>query len=364
MNATGPTIPNELIFRHFQPEDLPAFLAMVSDTGIKAYFEEFNQEEEFISYKFNGINEDVPYVQYWGIFLPDGMLAGFISLKKSGVIQRTLQQLSVPPETDNDHFEILSDNQIKQRKWRETIKAPYCADLAIHPDHRRKGIARTALTWLNDYAASVGQKEICLEVQEGNTASAQLIAGTAAELVIPAARHYGHDVYKFQVKVPVPDLATMLEDAKAAKGEDSTQVLNMLRYIVRAFPGLYAHRELLLELLWAIKNKGAGLEAKSGCIGCKHDVRAYVHWVVVCLGERPEPITLLWSLAHELGHLMQQDPTERELREFTIEKFRREEDAWKKAETWLNDKPLFLYQWESFFRFRHERLNSYTPSWA
>lgn len=348
--------------RHFQSNDRSQFLALAAATDIKAHFDEFNLDQEIIAYKFGHLNDDIPYTQYWGIFLPDDDLAGFIGLKKSPVIYGALQKQAAPPKTDKELvFETLE--QETHGKWREKIKAPYSADVAIHPDHRRKRLAQAALNWLYCYTAAAGLREFYLEVREDNTASGQLIRCLDPELVVEAAIHFGHDLYRVEINIPARSSTSLLEDIRTAdSGEKETYTV--LRHCLMAFPVLSAYRDLLLELFRAMKSLKAELVTTDQCRGCSHEIDELTRRVIVCLRERPDPLTLVWSLAHELGHLLQDEPQGNERREFTLQKFRREEDAWKQAERWLDNKPLFLFQWEHFYKFRHERLESYFPSEA
>lgn len=363
---TDPSVqpPPEIQLRHFQPEDRAAFLTLAGDLAIKTYFEEFDLSEELIGAKFGGINDDIPFVQYWGIFLADDTLVGFAALKKSTAIWRTLQKKAVPPlDETRDEIVFESREQEERRKWREKTNAPYSADVAIHSAYRRKYLATAALDWLYNYTAAAGLDAFYLEVREDNAASAQLVQRLRPQLLVNAADHHGHDLYHVAVEPLARSSASLLEDIRTADVAEK-ETFTVLRHCLMAFPALSAQREVLLGLLRAMKAMKAELVTTDHCNGCSHEIDELQRRIIVCLKQRPDPLTLIWSLAHELGHLQQEEPNAKERREFTLEKFHREEDAWKNAERWLADQPLFWYQWEHFFRFRHERLESYFPSRA
>lgn len=352
----------EFIVRHFGESDRGQFLAMVDDEEIKANFDEFKLEKEIIGYKFSGLNDEIPLSQYWGIFLTDSTLVGFIALKKSHAIFKTLDRLKQETIADVDvDITFETNEQRLRREWREKIKAPYAVDVAVHKDYRRKDIARKALNKIYAYAASAGLKEIYFEVREDNRASKALIAGFDPKKTVSAADHYGHEIFRLDVNTAVPSKEELLEEIRKAPAGDKSLLITW-KHTVTAFPDLAPHRKLILSLFRQILAHGADLVTTDQCKGCRHVVEYDKKKIIVCLAKRENPLTLVWSLAHELGHLKQEEAKGLECKDFTLEKFMREEDAWKIAEKLLSDEPLFIYNWDSFFQFRHERLESYLHS--
>ncbi|MEZ2338775.1 GNAT family N-acetyltransferase [Mucilaginibacter sp. RCC_168] len=362
MNATNAKATPEIKLLNFQPKDAEAFIAMVGDTEIKAYYAEFNDEEEVILSKFNGLNTDIPFVQYWGIFNAGGVLVGFASLKKSHSIFKTLQKLEQKKADDtNVDIEIETDGQVKRREWREKVQAPFTIDIAVHRDYRKQGIARAALNQVYQYATEAGLKEVYFEVGHDNEKSQLLIESLSAEIVTTAENHYGHDLYRLPVYVePVPD-AELLQAIKDEKNDAEKILLVKWRYIVRAIPELTPHRKLIIDLFTAIILKKGSIDFHDRHEGCSHSSFLGHHTVNISLKSRPDPITIIWSIAHEYGHLLQDPASDDEQKLYTRKNFIREEDAWKKAEEWLKEKPMFIYNWPNFTRFRHRRLEDYLP---
>ncbi|SHM93454.1 GNAT family N-acetyltransferase [Mucilaginibacter sp. OK098] len=347
-------------FRLLKDTDEDSFIEMIADPSIKEYFEELNYDEQTIRYKFRGLNERTSYMQYWGIFLPDGKLAGFLSLKKSHAIFKSLlKKEKLQGEEDSDELLIESDDEVNLREWLETIKSPYTAEIAIHPNFRRKGIGRAALLKVHDYAASVNLKEIYFEVREDNEASAKLIAGLFPEPVISAKDHYGHDLFRLAVKWTPSSADDMRNELKALNSTEEKKLFNHWRQMVTAIPEITPHRELVMQLFKVIYAGGASIDMKEEYQGCHHINDWFEKKIIISLKKRPEPLTIIWSIAHEYGHLLQNEASDAEKKLYTIEKFKREEDAWKKAEEWLTDKPFFIFNWRDFFRFKHCRLNNY-----
>ncbi|WP_179414533.1 GNAT family N-acetyltransferase [Mucilaginibacter sp. E4BP6] len=323
---------SDITLRHFLPEDQQQFVAMVDDPEIKNYYREFNDDYEVILSKFNGINTNVPAVQYWGIFDAGNELAGFITLKRNHSVFKTLQKLeqSATGDAGND-FTFETDEQIKKRERLEKLQSPYAVEIAIHPAHRERGFARLALTQVYEYAAKAGLKEIYFEVRQDNEKSRSFIESLRPVKVVTAEDHHGHDLYCLRVTIkPVPD-AELLEQIKAEKDMAKQKLLVNWRYLVRDVPELTPHRELVMELFEAIALKGASIDFHKKHEGCSHSIVLDHHFVNISLSSRPDPTTLIWSIAHEYGHLLQEDAQGDEKSIYTYKRFLREQDAWLKA---------------------------------
>ena len=354
--------PNQLPIvklKHFVDADVDAFMQMVADPEIKEYFDELDDDDEMIRYKFMGINDNILSSQYWGIYLPDGELAGFVSLKKRHAIYKTLHKKNHQPTGDIDELTFESNEETKAREWREKINSPYAADVAIHPNFRRRGIGKAALIELQKYAASVSLNAIYFEVREDNDPSSSLIAGMAPKQMATAEEHYYHDLYRFDIEWQPMSGDEMKEELKKMKTTEDKILYNHWRQIVTAIPELTTHRDLVMKLFKAILAEGAMIDMKEEYTSCHHIKDLFEKAILISLKKRDEPLTIIWSIAHEFGHLLQEEATDEEQKLYTIEKFRREEDAWKKAEQWLSIEPFFIFNWRDFFKFRHDRLNNY-----
>jgi hypothetical protein len=101
--------------------------------------------------------------------------------------------------------------------------------------------------------------------------------------------------------------------------------------------------------------------SKEDCLIIKSEKTDEPVALVVGARQRVEPVTFVWSFYHEYGHLLQDKPGAKEKDKNSPEQYRREEDAWNKAETILKNSQLFIKESESFYKFRNERLGSYLP---
>jgi len=62
--------------------------------------------------------------------------------------------------------------------------------LAVHPGHRRRGIARRMLTWLFDSAAVAGMMSIHVELRVGNASALALYTGLGFTETLRVPRYY------------------------------------------------------------------------------------------------------------------------------------------------------------------------------
>ena len=282
-------------------------------------------------------------------------------MKRNHSIFKTLKKIEQEKSGVIDDFEFEPDEQINKREKLEKLQSPYAIDIAIHPSHRQQGIGKAGLKQVFQYAAEAGLKECYFEVREDNGKSQQLISGFNPEKVINAQQHYGHDLYRLPI---VNQYATDEELKQQIKDEENAEKKKLIvkwRFLVLAIPELTPHRTLILELFEAIALKGASIDFHDKHEGCSHSNLFGHHTVNISLIPRPSPISLIWSIAHEYGHLLQRDAVGDEKTPFTYKRFLREQDAWLKAGDWLKDKTLFIYNWPDFVRFSHRRLEDYLP---
>jgi ribosomal protein S18 acetylase RimI-like enzyme len=347
---------------HFSSEDESAFIEMVADPDIQKYFQELDNDIEIIRYKFRGINEDIVAAQYWGIYNKDGVMVGFCALKKSLNVYHTLKTIS-QDKTDeiNDDLIFETPEEEKKRKWREKFRSPYVVDIAVHKNFRGRKIGKLCLTKVLDYVALAAIKEVYFEVHEDNKPSINLIEGLEPELIADASVHNGHRLYRLSTKLVMPNAEALRSECLSLIATKDKNLCNHWRKTVIFVPELNPHRQIITELYGAIITEGARLDPNENMKYCRHTNDYIDKAVIVGLQQREDPLTLIWSIAHEYGHILQNEAKEKERQDYTREKYLREADAWDKAEKWLFDKPFYIYNWSSFIRFRNKRLESYLP---
>lgn len=70
----------------------------------------------------------------------------------------------------------------------------HIANLAVHPEMRRRGIAAALLSWAVDYAKTKGLRSLTLEVRESNAAARALYTRFGFKIVGRRPRYYENPV--------------------------------------------------------------------------------------------------------------------------------------------------------------------------
>lgn len=357
--------PPEITLRNFESTDLDTFYEMTRDKAIQDYFMDLADEEYMVKARFEGINSDIPLMQYWGIFQKED-LVGFACLKGNPTIFRTLEEKAKGPAVDDpddpEYLTFETKEEKEKREWREKLIAPFSIDIAVHGDHRGKGIGKAAIQWVSGYAAAAGIDEVYFEIRKDNEASKKMLAGHSLSLAADSTEHSGHDLYRMQINFDAPSPEKLREELALLKDTpDKQRLFNHWRNTVINIPELAPHREIIMDLYQAILDKEAILDIDVKWSSCHHTSELFEEKILVSLQKREDPTTLIWSIAHEYGHLLQEEARGNERKLYTKEKYLREADAWDKAEAWLKDKPFYMYNWSSFIRFRNNRLEKYLP---
>lgn len=353
--------------KHLDQSHADAFFQVVDDPDVRKYFSAFNAKKEEITAGMDLLSTNPISKQYWGIFLEDGTLVGFVALQKNHGIWTILKKMQDTEAGINeaDNLDSLDETE-PQRKRRmdcEQYQSPYALDVVIHPQYRGRGIAKETIAEVTAYALKAGIAELYLEVHQENTVSLQLIKSLNAELITKTDNLlYPSELYRLS---PSAEPQTP-EQIKQAMRELPTQAEKTAYHrwaeLSGLFPELWAHKELLNALFLAILRKKARIEWLSDIDSCRCREIIFEKFVYIGTKKRQDPLSLIWSIAHEYGHLCQAPPTDLEKKYCTREKYLREVDAWNIAETWLQDQPFYQHHWPDFIRFRNSRLESYLPA--
>ena len=348
------------------PSHADAFLEVVDDPEARQNFSAFNAEKDEIVSGLERLNDDPATKKYWGLFLEDGTLAGYIALQKSHGIWKLLKKLKDKEAgiSDIDDLSELdeTDAQRKRRVHCEEYQSPYAVDVVVHPKYRGKGIAQAAIAEVVAYALKAGIPDLYFEVHQENKASLKLIKSIKAEH-ITAIDNYFYPGYLYHL-----NLAAQPETREKVKSMinsldtiEEKSAYNRWREFTAQVPELLPHKDIMHALFLAISEKGAHIKFVPDSDRCHWQDEVFDKMVYIGTKKRDAPLSLIWSIAHEYGHLCQPDPIDLEKKYCTREKYLREADAWDIAEVWLSDKPFFQHNWPDFIRFRNSRLESYLP---
>lgn len=106
------------------------------------------------------------------------------------------------------------------------------------------------------------------------------------------------------------------------------QFRSFWRELLSFVPELQPHIELLREWFYSMSaahvDKRFVKETTLCKLGQELQYANRMFSLQIGVAKREEPLTLIWSLFHELGHFFQQEPTEAEMRDNTQEKYDRE----------------------------------------
>jgi RimJ/RimL family protein N-acetyltransferase len=360
MESNKPPLP-EIILRHFKESNAEEFYDMVNDASIKEFIEELDAPKDQVLCKFNGLNDNIYYHQYWGIFKPDGTLVGFISLKKNKSIYKALAAKDLAPTQSVDDFELPTEEEVKDREWRAKVNAPYAIDVVIHRNYRKFGFAQAAIRKIIAYASAAGVKRLYFEINAYNEKSLQMIESLHCRSVIDAANHYGHEVFEYELIPSKLTTAEIMHELNTLPNDQERNAFNFWRQMTDSFPELIFHRDILTSFYNAIVVRDVIIKPTDNVSSCQYTTDLYENLLWVSLQPREEQLTIIWSIAHEYGHMCQPEATVLERKLHTREKYLREADAWDKAELWLKDKTIYLHNWPSFIKFRDSRLENYLP---
>lgn len=327
------------------------FYDLVNDDVVKKYFDSFNGEREEILSRVININENPSKQYYWGIFNQVGFLIGFISLKAT-------PSLLLPIEQDLDTLMNMTDeDKKKQNAYRLSI-APFSVDFVIHRNFRKCGVARQAIQFIKNYAGEAGLKHLYFEVHQENQPSHELMLKiNAVEVDASDSLYYPSKTYRLDLQETDEELSDFL----TSRSENNRDGYNMTRKFISRIPAYYRYRKILIELFELILTKKVIIDFNETSEYCKLRTDCWNTTLIIGNKPREDIKTMIWSLAHEYGHLLQGKPTEKQKKRYTREKFDREAEAWNLAEEWLKSKPLYLFQWQNFIRTRNSRLESYLP---
>jgi GNAT superfamily N-acetyltransferase len=201
INPEYPPIHLELL----KPDHEVLFYDIVNDAEVRKYFQEFNDDKETILSKLHEVN-DFPEVQeYWAIMEGSDM-AGYMALKRSIPLHDILFS---QPQRDVDDPDFLSfldltEEELRNARWKEREEklmiAPYCLDLVVHRDFRRKRIASRAFELVLLKAENRGIREIYLEIHRDNDKSNNWVTGSLGAELIRSTDNlfYPAHVYRFR----------------------------------------------------------------------------------------------------------------------------------------------------------------------
>ncbi|SFA38297.1 Protein N-acetyltransferase, RimJ/RimL family [Pedobacter suwonensis] len=341
---------------HLTTEHAEELYNLVDDEEVKRYFSSFNGEKDEIISQLVGLNQNLRKQQYWGIFNTDRVLVGYISIKANLDIIKTQD-----PEIDTDAlFEMLNESPVqgKKREERELLKAPFAVDFVTHRDFRTKGLAFMAIELLKDYAKSAGITALYFDVHQENIGSKNLMTKIGAvHLKDSDNLLYPSGIYELSLKEGPKEIADFI----SSHSLERQKPYNMARQMISQVPELFNQREILIELFERIFEKIPRIETCPDIESCCLKTEFNERHMEIGTKRRENPLTLIFSIAHEYGHLLQPLPSELEKKPFSREKYLREAQAWDLAEDFLRGFPLYLYHWPEFIRFRNSRLESYLP---
>ncbi|RZJ84950.1 MAG: GNAT family N-acetyltransferase [Chryseobacterium sp.] len=343
--------PIDITFASLTNANTEQFYDLVNDDDVKKYFDSFNGDREEILSKLININENPSKQYYWGIFNQEGFLFGFISLKAT-------PSLLPPKEQDLDTLmNMTDDDKEEQNAYRLSI-APFSVDFVTHRNFRKCGIARQAIQFIKSYAGEPGLKHLYFEIHLDNQPSHGLMRKiNAVEVNASDSLFYPSKSYRLYLKETDEELNIFL----TSRSDNNRKGYNMTRQFISSMPVYFQYRKILIELFELVLTKKVIIAFDEANEYCKLRTDCFDTTLIIGTKPREDIKTMIWSLAHEYGHLLQGKPREKQKKRYTKEKFDREAEAWDLAEEWLKSKPLYLFQWQNFIRMRNSRLESYLP---
>ncbi|MDB5123693.1 MAG: Acetyltransferase protein [Mucilaginibacter sp.] len=344
--------------------DPEAFYQVASDPDVVKFFDQFRElSKEQILQTLPIINEHPAYCQYWGIYVDNQALIGFIALKKSHDAFKALEheKTKLPGYVPDINALAEAIDKPNLTDAREKALSPYTVDIALLKDYRGKGYALAAFKTVAVYCAKAGINELYFEVRPDNTSSLKLMSTVGAELLIPAEIEVWPAIYRLPIKFKPPTTEQVHERLRQLQGTPEVSGYNDWRRMVKDVPELAPHDELMTDLFTAVHAKGVRVEFCIRRPDCHLDRTRYEKVLTVGLANRDDPLSIIWSIAHEYGHACQEFPTENETVLFSQAKYERETDAWNKGEQWLKNKIYYCHNWPSFIHLSHQRLNKYLP---
>lgn len=146
------------------------------------------------------------------------------------------------------------------------------------------------------------------------------------------------------------------------KEEVDSLLQSIMKEALRRFPALIPYQHVL-EFVFTAFYRQDGLiffkENEEGAYISPDMVYGqYVYHLNIGILNRLYPTTVLWSVLHEYGHILQETRTEA-VRLDPVLTLARETDAWDKAEQLLPQFHLPGEMLNSFQQFREERLDDY-----
>jgi len=192
--------------------------------------------------------------------------------------------------------------------------------------------------------------------------SLKLMSAFGCELVIPTEIENWPDIYQLGIKIPeAPSREKELERLRELQNIPEINGYNDWRAIIKQIPELVPHEKLLTDLFTAVHAEGSRIEFDEKRNDCHFESDGYEKILTIGTTKRNDPLSIIWSIAHEYGHACQKYATANEKVLFSQANYEREADAWNRGQQWLRNTIYYRHNWPSFINLLHQRLQKYLP---
>jgi len=344
--------PLEIKLIDLTPAHTSEFLDLLNDDDVRKYFQDFDRAPAEIAERIQDGNNENDTRQQW-LIEADGRIVGYITLKKSAQVFDVLNpvpELDVDDPNYFDELELRPEEQrsLNQKKGAEKLSlAPFSIDVIIHRDYRQLRIASRAFRIIADRLHAKEIDSIFLEVHQENGSSMNWVTGLGARWVTSVDDpFYPRHIFRYHLK-----RSPQVRDAVRELISFSEQ-LKTERLILNGLFDEFFHHWLMVEY-WKDKET---CKFKGSIGQTNREFR-----LGIGVKPRPNPMTMIWSLAHELGHSRQPEQTEAEGINGSTAQYAREKQAWDFATEWLQPYPYYQENIALFIAYRDELLSSYLP---